>query len=284
MPARDFDPIPLEAAGARAALLPYGAHVVRWAPATDPAGAPDRLFVSARAEYRPGAAIRGGVPVIFPQFSDAVPGPDPSIRHGFARTRPWRAASAREGDAVLQLTDDAETRARWPHAFRAELAVRCAGPSLELTLAVENPGPAPFAFTGALHTYLRVGDAAAARVLGLEAAPGRDQAARGAALAPLGAPLTFGAEVDHLYPGASTGAVTLDDPALGRRTRLEQTGWPDVVVWNPGPERGATLADLEPDGWRRFVCVEAVAATPVAVAPGARWAGTQRLTALSRAG
>ncbi len=287
MPDSAFVPLALAAAdGARAAVLPYGAHLVSWTPAPGaPGGADERLFVSRRAEYRAGAAVRGGVPVIFPQFSDVVAGPGPSIRHGFARTRPWRVvrterAADGAAEAVLALADadlDADTRARWPHPFRAELRVRVAGATLAVTLAVENTGDAPFAFTGALHTYLRAGDAAAARARGLEAAPARDNAAAGAPRPPLGTPLGFGAEVDHLYPRVP-GPVTLDDPALGRATRAEQTGFPDVVVWNPGPARGAALADLEPDGWRRFACVEAAAAEPVTVAPGARWDGAQCLT------
>ncbi len=284
-----FTPLVLAAAdGARAAVLPYGAHVVSWTPAPDaPGGAAERLFVSERSEYRAGAAVRGGVPVIFPQFSDIVAGPGPSIRHGFARTRPWRVVRSGmvggtadgAAEAVLALTDadlDAETRARWPHAFRLELTVRVAGDALALTLAVENPGDAPFAFTGALHTYLRVGDAGAARVRGLEAVGGRDTAAGGAPLAPRGAPLGLAGEVDHLYFHVP-GPVTLDDAALRRATRVAQTGFRDVVVWNPGAARAAALADLEPGGWQRYVCVEAAAAEPVAVAPGARWGGTQTL-------
>jgi glucose-6-phosphate 1-epimerase len=27
-------------------------------------------------------------------------------------------------------------------------------------------------------------------------------------------------------------------------------------VWNPGPDKASRLADMGPDGWRRFVCVE----------------------------
>lgn len=281
-----FAPLVLSAAdGARATVLPYGAHVVSWTPAPDAPGGPaERLFVSARTEYRAGAAVRGGVPVIFPQFSDRVAGPGPSIRHGFARTRPWRVVrTGRDADgaasAVLALADpdlDPETRARWPHPFRLELTVRVAGDALALALAVENPGDAPLAFTGALHTYLRVGDAAAARVRGLGGATGLDSAAGGAPLAPAADPLTIAGEVDRLYRGPH-GPVTLDDPTLGRATRVTQAGFDDVVVWNPGAARAAALADLEPDGWRRFVCVEAVAAAPVVVAPGARWGGTQTL-------
>ncbi len=281
-----FTPLTLVGAGgARAAILPYGAHLVGWTPAGTEASATEEcLFVSARSEYRAGAAVRGGIPVIFPQFSDRVAGPGPSIRHGFARTRPWQVARtghASDGtaEAVLTLADAPDTRERWPHAFHAELVVRVGGAVLTVTLAVENTGDAPFAFTGALHTYLRVEDVTAARVLGLESLAARNNAADGTPLAPLGAPLTFGGEVDQLFLEVP-GPVTLDEPARGRAIHIDQTGFPDVVVWNPGPARAAALTDLEPEGWRRYACIEAVAAEPVTIAPGTRWEGTQRLTRL----
>ena len=60
----------------------HGAHVTSWKPARDH---DERLFLSERSEFRAGTAIRGGIPVIFPQF--AAEGPLP--RHGFARTSEW---------------------------------------------------------------------------------------------------------------------------------------------------------------------------------------------------
>ena len=81
-----FAPITLSHGPARATVLPYGAHVTSWITADGD----ERLYLSGRTAYRAGAAIRGGVPVIFPQFSDVGPLP----RHGFARTRAWRAGCA----------------------------------------------------------------------------------------------------------------------------------------------------------------------------------------------
>jgi len=275
-----FAPVDLRAAdGAAVGVLPHGAHVVSWTPAPGTRGGPaERLFVSARSAYRPGAAVRGGVPVIFPQF--AAQGP--YVRHGFARTRPWAPVRAGRGadgaaEAVFALADDAETRALWPFAFRCTFAVRAAAGWMELTLGVENPADVPLAFTAALHTYLRVGDVEAAVVRGLEGAAYRDQAAGGASSPAAGAALRVRGEVDRLYADAP-GPLTVDDPALGRTTRVAHDGFPDVVVWNPGADLAAGLADLEPGGWRRMLCVEAAAAArPVVVPPSGRWEGRQRL-------
>ena len=54
--------------------------------------------------------------------------------------------------------------------------------------------------------------------------------------------------------------------------------WTNTVVWNPGEALCARLADMPADGWRHMLCIEAACVDhPVSLAPGARWAGSQRL-------
>ena len=65
--------------GARATVLLHGGHVVSWVPA----GADEQLYLSPKSSFAPGSAIRGGVPVIFPQFNTR----GPLQRHGFARNK-----------------------------------------------------------------------------------------------------------------------------------------------------------------------------------------------------
>ena len=70
--------------GAQATVLLHGGHLVSW----KPAGGEEQLYLSPTAVAGQGQAIRGGVPVIFPQFEQR--GPDVSLpRHGLARTRTW---------------------------------------------------------------------------------------------------------------------------------------------------------------------------------------------------
>ena len=56
----------------------------------------------------------------------------------------------------LELADDQTTRALWPYAFRAEITVMLEVDRIDVEFCVENTGSAPFEFTGALHSYLRV--------------------------------------------------------------------------------------------------------------------------------
>ena len=269
--------------GARAEVALHGAHVLSWRPAPEP-GAGDvaeRLFLSERSAWQAGVAIRGGVPVIFPQFADTGPLP----KHGFARTREWRmveAQPARDGRArtTFRLVDSAETRALWPHAFAADLTVSVGGRTLELALVLTNPGDAPFACTVALHSYLRVADVAAVELRGLAAVRYRDSAAGGRERVQHEPAVTIHGEVDRVYLDAPSRLELFE----GGRHLLDvaSTGFPDVVVWNPGPEKGGALADLEPGGFARMLCVEAAAVgAPVVVEPGGRWLGTQTLTAIA---
>jgi glucose-6-phosphate 1-epimerase len=79
------------------------------------------IFLSERAKFCHGTAIRGGILVCFPQFADE----GPLLKHGFARISVWKLLRAEQladlAQAVLQLENSAITRAIWPHAFSATL-------------------------------------------------------------------------------------------------------------------------------------------------------------------
>src|SRR5512143_1332013 len=98
--------------GSRAEVYLHGAHVTSWIPA----GNDERLYLSGASEFRDGAAIRGGVPIVFPQFSSWGLLP----KHGFARNQAWELISVGDGSARFQLCESDATHAIWPRAFLAE--------------------------------------------------------------------------------------------------------------------------------------------------------------------
>ena len=68
--------------GSAAVVLLHGAHVLSW----QAGGWGEQLYLSPKAVAAEGKAVRGGIPVIFPQFEQR--GPDRSLpRHGLSRTR-----------------------------------------------------------------------------------------------------------------------------------------------------------------------------------------------------
>lgn len=262
------DPIIVTAAdGSRVSLRGHGGHVTAWASA----GGRERLWLSRASGCGPGTAIRGGIPVVWPQFSGRGPLP----KHGFARDRAWdvvSAAVAADGAAraELALRDDAATRSLWPHGFALTLTVRAIGDELSLSLRVENTGDDAFGFTGALHAYLAVSDVARAALHGVGGAAAEDNAAGGSPLTLAPGPLGLAGPLDLAVRDVAA-PVTLVDRERSSLT-VSTDGLPDVVVWNPGT--GLAPPDVHPRGEAEFACVEPAVLTPVALAPGASWLGT----------
>ncbi len=262
--------------GARIEAYLHGAHVTSWLPAGE---STDRLFLSASSQFAPDVAIRGGVPVCFPQFADLGPLP----MHGFARVTAWELVEAgrnAQGAAHvrMRLADTAATRALWPHPFAVELDVTALGPTLVLAIAVTNTGSAAFTFTTALHTYLRIADIHATSIHGLAGAHYRDKAGQRDDVVEDAPELVFDREIDRVYRCAPH-PVEVREKA--RTLAIQATGYPDTVTWNPGAQKGATMHDLEPSGYARMVCVEAAAASrAITLAAGDTWRGSQALTAM----
>lgn len=257
--------------GARALVLLHGGQVLSW----QPTGAAEQLYCSPTALFAPGMAVRGGIPVCFPQFGKrgALPA------HGFARTKPWQLLMAEQGqdDALcaLRLEDDEETRKLWPHAFALEISVRIAGRRIDIELACENTGSEAFEFTTALHSYLRVEDVTDVRLHGLQALNYLD-AVKGTNQVDFQESLRVNAEVDRVY-GSANRTLLLREPK--RALRIEQEEFSDVVVWNPWGDRCAALSDMPDDDYHQMLCVEAARVnTPVRLEPGEDWVGRQILS------
>jgi glucose-6-phosphate 1-epimerase len=118
---------------------------VSWKPLSA-SGAPglERLFLSSMSALDGSRAIRGGVPVIFPQFAERGSG----MRHGFARTANWRVldSGVQDGAAFAVLGWTRPTcrpgTPRLAARLRTALRVAMRGAELSMTLDVRNTGAA----------------------------------------------------------------------------------------------------------------------------------------------
>lgn len=250
-----------------------GAHVVSWQ-----SDGRERLYLSPQNHWDGHSAIRGGIPVCFPQFNQRGSLP----KHGFARNSVWTVGQALVQDEQVQqdfaLSWSAQTLAIWQPRFEARLRVALAPKELTVTLTVHNLDTRPFAFSGALHSYLAVDDISQARLRGLQGQPEWDALTdRHASAAPT---LQSDGEFDRVY-GAAPAALHLHDGA--QRLAISQSpSWAHTVVWNPGAEKCAAMVDLPSDGFAHFVCVEAAQVfTPITVAAATNWQGWQRFQVLT---
>lgn len=246
----------------------YGGQILSW----KTADGRERLFLSESSVYIPGKALRGGVPVIFPQFSDH----GPFARHGFARRMEWRVSEGGDPAAsLLTLASTPETLAEWPFAFEIALGVALSANSLTISLTVHNTGEGAFPFQAALHSYLLVGNAPGCELDGLQGLDFLDEVTK--KMEPGGeTAIRFGSEVDRAYFAGGSRALRIKD---GGPDLMATSGtFPDVVVWNPGSDHG--IGDLAPEAWRQFLCVEAARlGSEESLPPGGSWSGTQMLRA-----
>jgi len=244
----------------------HGAHVTSWKPEEDG----EVLFVSSKARWQNGTAIRGGVPICFPWFSERAEDPK-SPAHGLVRTKSWELEAITHADSnvtvALSTAADAGTRKFWMGEFHLLFCVTF-GEQLRLELIATNRGDISFRFEEALHSYYRVGNAEAARLHGLggityidKTDARREKHQRG--------DLALTAETDRIYLKTSS-SVEIEDPALRRRVLVAKEGSRDTVVWNPWSEKGKAMSDLGAEEWRQFVCVETcnVGDHGVTLAPG----------------
>ncbi len=257
--------------GAQATVTLYGGHLVSWRTSDGQ----ERLFCSRDSALDGSRAIRGGVPVIFPQFGARGTG----MRHGFARVATWQLESTGVADGAahavftLQHTDLPDAIATtWPWAFTLRLRVAVKAQSLELSLSVHNTGEQAFPFSAALHSYFAIDQLSEARIGGLQRVRYSDETPQDALQAE--ELLQFEDKLDRIYyqlPGPLTlqsGSHTL---------RLEQQGFTDAVVWNPGAQDAAAMPDLADDEYQRFICIEPALIQPDTLAAGAQWTGRQHI-------
>jgi len=238
--------------GAQASITLYGAHLISWRGADGR----ERLFCSAKSALDGTKAIRGGVPVIFPQFAERGTG----TRHGFARTSTWRVADQGLDEgwafAVFALApgDLAPQHAQaWPHAFELRLRVAIRANDLHMRFDVRNTGSEAFPFAAALHTYFLVDDIASVRIDGVETEE-----------------LVITDKFDRVYEKVAPRQALVDGGVV---LTLRQEGFSDAVVWNPGAEDAAALADMADEEYRRFVCVEPALLNGPTLQPGQGWTG-----------
>ena len=259
--------------GARAQVYLYGAHVTSWIPA----GGSEALFLSPKAIFQPGLPIRGGVPIIFPQFGGLGPLP----AHGFARNVTWELAESAPDHAVLRLRESESGLSIWPHRFELEYTVQIGGAQLEMSLKVTNTDKVPFEFTSALHTYLRVHDVQHTSVRGLKGVWFADRTKPSAGIkreaTQQNERVEFPGEVDSVYFDVVPPVQLIQGE---QKTTVEKSGFSDVVVWNPGREKCAASKDMLPDSYFEFVCIEAAAVeNPIKLGPGESRIGMQKLIA-----
>lgn len=261
--------------GQSAEVYTYGACVTSWK-----SNDVELLWMSDTNKWIDGGkAIRGGIPLCFPQF-----GPyGDLVQHGFGRISNWEIGNTmrnEDGSVSAIFTLDSKTGtheeiAKWGHDFAAEYTVMLNAIGLEAKLTVTNTGDKPMPFTFAFHNYFKTTKVSDARVFGFEELRYQNRldgdrempAAQG-----IESGILLDEETDRIYLGAPEELAIFDFAKL-QVVKIKKTATlPNATLWNPFGSVGCD------PGWQEFICVEPAAVKPsTTVAPGETWVGAQLL-------
>ncbi|TYH67438.1 hypothetical protein ES332_D06G188200v1 [Gossypium tomentosum] len=215
----------------------YGGQVTSW----KNAHGEELLFVSSKASFRPPRAIRGGIPICFPQLKST----GSLEQYGFARNRIWSidldpppspSDISHKAYVDLILTHSEEDMKIWPHSE--------------------------------------------VRVEGLETLDYLDNLKNGERFTEQEDAITFESEVDKVYLSTPTKIAILDHERK-RTFELRKDGLPDAVVWNPWDKKAKSMADFGDNEYMHMLCVEAACVEePITLKPGEEWKGRQEISAV----
>ncbi|KAG6483025.1 hypothetical protein ZIOFF_059665 [Zingiber officinale] len=195
-----------------------------------------------QAVFKPPQAIRGGIPICFPQVMFSSSGN--LERHGFARNKFWTVdtnppplptSSAVKSYVDLILKPTPEDLKNWPHSE--------------------------------------------VRVEGLETWDYLDNLKDGQRFTEQGDALTFESEkIDRVYVGIPT-KIAIIDHEKKRTLVMRKDGLPDAVVWNPWNRKAKSIPDFGDNDYKHTLCVGAAnIEKPITLKPGEEWTGRLELS------
>jgi len=243
----------------QAELSLYGGQVLTWQPSQHK----PVLWLSDKAIYRQGKAIRGGIPICWPWFGGfSASGSAQEVKagnHGFARQSIWQLdrVDIQELGVYLTLTLSGKNKhPLWPHAFKLTQEIFF-GTELKQSLHIQNNSNVVVNYSGALHTYFRVSspkNIAIPALVGMKfddkltAKPQNTAANTPEKVQCVGA-------VDRVYH--SSKAMQIIDQQWQRVINIQTTNTQQWVLWNPGKAGAEAMADIHDKGENEYICLEA---------------------------
>jgi len=259
----------------------FGATLTSWIVEDE-----ERIFLSKKAVLDGTGPIRGGIPLVFPQFKSDLT-PDLPF-HGFARISNWKlgpidASSPDKKEISFILTNDEVNKEYleiWPHQFELVYTVTLEGKSLKTNMKIKNTGNEPYIFNTLLHTYYNVNDLTKAGVYGLLNNTYIDTTPEGNYEKKVEdrERIPIVKETDYIYFDVDQNLFKVQT-GFENDINIEKYTFQDVIVYNPWIAKSRTLDDLGEEGYPHMLCVEVGRVSqPIELDAGAVYEGGQIIT------
>lgn len=276
------DPIVIQhsASGAKCIAYPYGATITSF----ETSEKHQVLFVSQLAKRDGSKAIRGGIPLVFPQFGQ--PNKD-MPQHGFLRCNYWTPGKIfdNESEAGCEFSLDLKnvihgrgSDGKWSLDMSQQsglnvtvtLVVKITSNTLSTTCHFTNTGNIPFEYQTLFHTYYKVHGSTALQpdccnVQGFKGYQVYDQITK-EHLVQDEERIIIDREVDRIYtPPASVNNVNVTISTGSDRSKVSMNAFAKMdgkdipvscVVWNPFVDKAKAMADFGDDEYHEMICIE----------------------------
>jgi glucose-6-phosphate 1-epimerase len=218
------------------------------------------LYLSPLVDVYPDNPIRGGIPLMFPQFGDS----GPLRKHGFVRDLQWNLIAETQDAGGKNLSYVLDIKAtdfpEWPLDAALKFDVRLSLQMLSIGLSVQNTGAQAFTFTGGFHPYFAISSRKDIMVNGLEGLPFKDSFPGDNA---------YELNTDGLVERQYMGNADIRFYNGSHWLKITASGFDSWMVWNPGSVGATKISDLPDEDWDRFICIEPIIlAEPKTLSPG----------------
>ncbi len=223
------------------------------------------LYLSPLVDLYPDNPIRGGIPLMFPQFGDS----GPLRKHGFVRDLQWNLVAEAEDAGVKRLSYALDIKAtdfpEWPFDASLKFNVGLSLQTLTIGMSVQNTGTQVFSFTGGFHPYFAISSRKDILVNGLEGMPFKDS---------FPGDNSYALHADGLVERQYIGDAEIKFFNGSNWLKITASGFDSWMVWNPGRAGAKKISDLPDKDWDRFVCIEPIVlAEPIHLNPGQEYKG-----------
>ena len=178
-------------------------------------------------------------------------------QHGFARDRRFAVVHHDATSCRFRLTDDADTRSRYPFAFGFDVTYAIAGDTLSIEFAVENPAGEPLPAAMGAHPAFRwpLADGVAKEAHSITFAqpePAPIRRVSGGLLLAGSEPTPVAGRTLRLHDGLFAADAVIFDQLASTSLRLHAPGAPALEVsWQNMPQLGLWM---KPGA--EFLCIE----------------------------
>lgn len=223
------------------------------------------FYLSPMVDFFPDNPIRGGIPLMFPQFGES----GPLRKHGFVRDLQWTLVDEHEdatGKSISYVLDIKSTDfPDWPFDASLQLNAIVGLDTFTIELSILNSGNKDFSFTGGFHPYFAISSRQDIRVNGLDVLPFRDS---------FPGENAYELNGDGLVERQYMGDAEIQFYNGSHWLNLAASGFDSWMVWNPGRAGASRISDLPDEDWDKFMCIEPIVLSkPIFLDPGKTFKG-----------